>query len=82
MFAYIACCFCAEGARKPVQLHNIGSMCVTALPTQNLSGLNLSTVITKVFFDMLLNKYNQQPAWKPSEPELGKLPQARGTALH
>ena len=23
-----------EGARKSVQLHNIGSMCVTALPTQ------------------------------------------------
>ena len=25
---------CMEGARKSVQLHNIGSMCVTALPTQ------------------------------------------------
>ena len=23
-----------EGARKSVQLHNIGSICVTALPTQ------------------------------------------------
>ena len=34
MFAYIACCFCTEGAHKSVQLHNIGSMCVTALPTQ------------------------------------------------
>ena len=38
MFAYIACCFCTEGARKSVQLHNIGSMCVTALPYSNLFG--------------------------------------------
>ena len=34
MFAYILHAVCTEGACKSVLLHNIGSMCVTSLPTQ------------------------------------------------
>ena len=40
MFAYILHDVCMKGAHISVQWHNIGSMCMTALPTQ----ISLSTM--------------------------------------
>ena len=34
MCSYILHAVCMEGAHKSVQLHNIGSICMTALPTE------------------------------------------------
>ena len=64
---------CTEGARKSVWLHNIGSMCVTALPTQisllKLDGLgNSRNYCTCQMFLVVFSQENTVYWGKPRLP--------------
>ena len=51
---------CMEGACKSVQLHNIGLMCLRALPYSNLSGARQVTIVT----DRFTTNYNSSEQLK------------------